>query len=105
MIVIAIIGILASIAIAQFQSYRRKGFNSGAVWDVKNAASAQEAYYVDFREYATSLNGLEGDGLSSTEGVDLSLSAGNGAYTLISFHSEGDRTYTLTGPGGVLKSN
>ena len=105
MIVIAIIGILAAIAIPQFDSYRKKGFNSGAIWDVKNAASAQEAYYVDFKAYTGTFSDLDSYGLSETEDVEVSVNANNEAYTLVSYHSKGDKTYTLTGPGGTLKSN
>jgi len=105
MIVIAIIGILAAIAIPQFDSYRKRGYNSGAIWDVKNAATAQESYYVDYRAYTGTLNQLDGYGLSSTENVDLTLTANDESYTLVSYHSSGDKTYTLTGPGGALTSN
>ncbi len=69
MIVIAIIGILAAIAIPQFNSYRKRAYNSGAVWDVKNAATAQEAYYVDYLTYANGTDHLNGYGLSSTQNV------------------------------------
>jgi Tfp pilus assembly protein PilE len=105
MIVIAIIGILAAIAIPQFDAYRKKGFNSGAIWDVKNAAAAQEAYYVDYQAYANSRNPLDGYGLSSTEGVTLTVAGNNDAYTLVSYHESGDRTYTISGPGGSLESD
>ena len=105
MIVIAIIGILAAIAIPQFNAYRKKGYNSGAIWDVKNAAAAQEAYYVDYQTYATGRSALDGYGLSSTEGVSLTVGGNNEAYTLVSHHDSGDKTYTLTGPGGPLTSN
>ena len=47
MIVIAIIGILAAIAIPQFSAYRTRSYNSSAQADLRNAATAQEAYYVD----------------------------------------------------------
>ncbi len=47
MIVIAIIGILAAIAIPQFSAYRVRSFNSAAQSDLRNAATAQEAYFVD----------------------------------------------------------
>ena len=40
MIVIAIISILASIAIPQFQAYRVRAFNASANADIKNAYSA-----------------------------------------------------------------
>lgn len=51
MIVIAIIGILAAIAIPQFSSYRAKSFNSAAVSDVRNARTDLEAHYAEFEEY------------------------------------------------------
>lgn len=105
MIVIAIIGILAAIAIPQYDAYRKKSYNSGAVWDVRNAASAQEAYYVDYQAYATGSGGLAVYGLSSTEDVTLTISADSDAYTLVSYHGSGDKTYTLTGPGGALTNN
>ena len=105
MIVIAIIGILAAIAIPQFDAYRKKGYNAGAVWDIKNAAAAQEAYYVDYQSYTTDTGGLRVYGLSSTEDVDLTVGGGNDGYTLVAYHSKGDKTYTLEGPGGALKSD
>lgn len=105
MVVVAIIGVLAAIAILQFDAYRKKGYESGAVWDVKNAAAAQEAYYVDYQTYATSRNLLDGYGLSSTEGVTLTIACNKDAYTLVSYHAKGGKTYTLTGPGGSLTSN
>lgn len=40
MIVIAIIGILAAIAIPQFSEYRKKAFDTGAQSDAKNFLSA-----------------------------------------------------------------
>lgn len=105
MIVIAIIGILAAIAIPQFDSYRKKGYNAGAKWDVKNAAAAQEVYYVDYQSYTTDTGGLRVYGLSSTEDVDLAIGAGDDGYTLVAYHSKGDKTYTLEGPGGALRSD
>jgi type IV pilus assembly protein PilA len=51
MIVIAIIGILAAIAIPQFSAYRVRAFNAAALSDLKNAITAQEAYFVDSQTY------------------------------------------------------
>ena len=47
MIVIAIIGILAAIAIPQFTAYRQRGYNASAKSDVKNCYTAAQAYFSD----------------------------------------------------------
>ena len=54
MIVVAIIGILAAIAIPQFASYRQKAFNSAAQSDLKNAKTNVEAFYADNYYYPQS---------------------------------------------------
>src|SRR4029077_4032324 len=53
LVVVAIIGILAAIAIPQFSAYRKRGFDGRAASDVRNAATAQEAYFVDNNKYNT----------------------------------------------------
>jgi len=51
MIVIAIIGILAAIAIPQFASYRAKSYNTASVSDIRNLRTDLEAYYAEWDEY------------------------------------------------------
>jgi prepilin-type N-terminal cleavage/methylation domain-containing protein len=51
MIVIAIIGILAAIAIPQFSKYRIRAYNSAAEGDCRNTKLAYEAFYADFDQY------------------------------------------------------
>jgi type IV pilus assembly protein PilA len=48
MIVIAIIGILAAIAIPQFSAYKQRGYNVAAKSDAKNAYTAAQAYFTDY---------------------------------------------------------
>ncbi|MBM4271760.1 MAG: prepilin-type N-terminal cleavage/methylation domain-containing protein [Deltaproteobacteria bacterium] len=48
MIVIAIIGILAAIAIPQFTAYRQRGYNSSARSDVRNAYTSAQLYFHDY---------------------------------------------------------
>ncbi len=47
MIVIAIIGILAAIAIPQFQAYRARGYAASMIADGKNAHTAVAAWMAD----------------------------------------------------------
>jgi len=51
MIVIAIIGILAAIAIPQFASYRERGTKSTAISDAKNIANLIETYFSDNQSF------------------------------------------------------
>jgi prepilin-type N-terminal cleavage/methylation domain-containing protein len=51
LVVVAIIGILAAIAIPQFAAYRARGFNARVEADARNAATAEEAYFVDNDAY------------------------------------------------------
>ncbi|MBW1674642.1 MAG: prepilin-type N-terminal cleavage/methylation domain-containing protein [Deltaproteobacteria bacterium] len=105
MIVIAIIGILAAIAIPQFSAYRIRAFNSAATADLRNAATAQEAYFVDEQEYATVTGTLIGAtyGLYLSENVVFGITtATTSGYTMTASHPKGNKTYTLTGPGGKI---
>jgi prepilin-type N-terminal cleavage/methylation domain-containing protein len=106
MIVIAIIGILAAIAIPQFSAYRARSYNSAAQADLRNAATAQEAYFVDEDTYTDVLDTLIGTtyGLYTSRNVNLTITSGasNQAYTMISNHPSGTATYTLEGPGGTI---
>ena len=52
LIVVAIIGILAAIAIPQFAAYRVRAFNSSALTDVKNLATAEAAFFADWQGFA-----------------------------------------------------
>ena len=104
MIVIAIIGILAAIAIPQFAAYRKRSYNAGANADLRNAATAQEAYYADNMTYTSSSALLVGTyGLYTTAGVVISLCSGDvNSYTMRAYHSSGDITYSINGPGGSV---
>ncbi len=51
LIVIAIIGILAAIAIPQYSKYRQRAFNSAALSDLRNFKTSMETYYADNQEY------------------------------------------------------
>ncbi len=53
LVVVAIIGILAAIAIPQFAEYRERGFRARVSSDVRSAATAQEAAFVDTNTYAS----------------------------------------------------
>ena len=75
LVVVAIIGILAAIAIPQFAAYRAKGFDARAASDCRNAATAEEAYFVDNASYSSTASALPGFVQSANVTVTLSGSA------------------------------
>jgi prepilin-type N-terminal cleavage/methylation domain-containing protein len=80
LVVVAIIGILAAIAIPQFAAYRQRAFDARANSDLRNAATAEEAYFATNRVYvngALSTGFLPGFVLSTT--VQGAMVANNGA--------------------------
>jgi len=114
MIVVAIIGILAAIAIPQFASYRIKAFNAAASADAKNGTTAFEAFYSDIYQYPSAVApAAVGPGnqllvspnhlaAASTEkwnyskGVWIKSTSGgtsNATYALVAKHDAGDIKY------------
>ncbi len=102
MIVIAIIGILAAIAIPQFASYRKRGYNSSAQADLKNLATAEEAYFTDQYKYTNAAGDLTGStyGFKTSAGINLNITAANTTdFTATAYHEGGDTTYTVHSGG------
>ncbi len=63
MIVIAIIGILAAIAIPQFAAYRIRGYNASAQSDVRNLSTSEAAFFSDWQTFGiTAAAALPGGG-------------------------------------------
>ena len=109
MIVIAIIGILAAIAIPQFSAYRTRSYNSAAQADLRNAATGQEAYFVDFATYADTTGELVAHthayGYYASDKVALTITAAStdsAGYVMRTVHSSGDATFLISGPGGTV---
>jgi type IV pilus assembly protein PilA len=53
LIVVVIIGILAAIAIPKFANTKQKAVKASMISDLRNLATAQEAFYADSTKYAT----------------------------------------------------
>jgi prepilin-type N-terminal cleavage/methylation domain-containing protein len=104
MIVIAIIGILVAIAIPQFATYRSRGFNALSESDLKNMCIAQEAYFADNQIYTPNLADLVAYGYTQSPAVAPTiLGANNLSYSMSASHSSGDRTWSISGPGGQIQ--
>jgi hypothetical protein len=105
-LVVFLIGMLAAIAIPQFAAFRVRSYNAAAQADLRNTATAQEAYYVDNETYTDSIESLtESYGYYPNQGVTVEIiSAGEYNYHMIAFHEKGTITYQIIGPGGVIES-
>ena len=102
MIVIAIIGILAAIAIPNFVSYRKRGYDSAANADAKNGYTAAQAYFTDYPSGSINTTALSGYGYKSTASVTLTISnSTQGGLVLTTKHASGDKTYTVDSAGAI----
>jgi type IV pilus assembly protein PilA len=105
MIVIAIIGILAAIAIPNFISYRRRAYNSSANADAKNVYTSAQAYYTDHPSGAPSLANLVTYGFRQTANVTVTVNSGTqSTFQAITTHTAGDKTFTVAHDGGITSS-
>ncbi len=73
MIVIAIIGILAAIAVPQFVAYRKRGYVAYLNSDVKNAYTLTLAYLSEHPNGAVTLAALEEAGYHPSDGITTEL--------------------------------
>ncbi len=102
MIVIAIIGVLAAIAIPNFISYREQAYNSAANSDVKNAYTAAQAYFIDSPTGSVTLDPvLLNYGFRQTDDVTVQTSGTQETLQIVTFHLSGDRTYTAIEDGTI----
>jgi prepilin-type N-terminal cleavage/methylation domain-containing protein len=72
-VVVAVVGILAAIAIQQFQLHRARAIDASMRSDLKNAAMAMESYYGEFLEYPNTQAAILLVGYRNTSGVSLTI--------------------------------
>ena len=60
LVVIVLIGVLAGIAIAQYASFRSRGYDSKVAAAVRGIATGEEAYYAENRVYAADVDDIHG---------------------------------------------
>jgi len=94
MIVIAIIGILAAIAIPQFIQYRKRGYVAAINSDVRNAYTAAVAYLVDHNAVADGSGDLISGGFQASKDVVTAMAFTDSANFVIT--STGNAAWALT---------
>ncbi len=89
----AILGVLALIAVPQYSMYRQKGYNTSAANDLRNVAAAQEAFFAQNAKYQSILHCTSKDsshqcvieGLPGvtklSKGVNLIINASAGGFS------------------------
>lgn len=111
LIVVAIIGLLAAIAIPQFNSYRRRGYNAVAITTLRELATAQASYYVDYKTYTDDLNKIKAanTGFKIDRGVSIlslstSFSSANGiGFRAVAKHDRSPDTFAYDITKGGLQ--
>jgi type IV pilus assembly protein PilA len=109
LVVVAIIGILAAIAIPQFSAYRARGFEAQVNSDLRNAATANEAWFASTQPsvYMPAGNFTPGvpPGFSATAGVTVTAAApGATTFVLTAVHANctNNPTWTFTSATGQI---
>jgi prepilin-type N-terminal cleavage/methylation domain-containing protein len=78
LVVIAIIGIITAVALPQFAGRQGVAYDKRLESDCRNAAAAQEGYFVDHLEYASDCAGLPG--YAKSDGVVFTDCTGDDTY-------------------------
>ena len=108
LVVIAIIGILAAIAIPQFATYRRRGYGSQVKSDMRNVATAEEAYFVNANTYlseATEIN-TQLPGYNKSADVTITAAGTETTFLLTGTHSKcnSSNVWTFASTTGAIGS-
>jgi len=86
LVVTSIIGILASIAIPQYATYRARSYDSKVMAAVRNVATGEESYYATHQGYTGNTALLTG---MVPGDVDVTISPGNSGDLATSFRVHG----------------
>jgi type IV pilus assembly protein PilA len=87
LVVVSIVGILASIAIPQYAAYRARGYDSIVESQVRHVATGQEAFFAGNSTYSNNVDDLEG--MVIDEGVEITIGPGNDGDIANSFRIHG----------------
>ncbi|HET6361980.1 MAG TPA: prepilin-type N-terminal cleavage/methylation domain-containing protein [Gemmatimonadota bacterium] len=101
LIVMLVIGVLATIALASYPFMRAKSGDAASKSDLKNAAIFQENYYATNQTYADQTN--FDAGFDGTENVTVTVtSADDGGYEMSANHAASDDSWCLSSADGAV---
>lgn len=104
LLVIAIIGILAVIAIPQIARYRSQAIDAQLKSDLRNAAVAVESYFTKKSVYPGSIDEIDGYGFRASEGVTVTMNVLSAtAFTITAEKPGGTQpSFTFTSATGSI---
>ena len=106
LVVVAIIGILAAIAIPQFSAYRKRGYEAQVKSDLRNAATAEEAYFASTQPSSYKSGALSSgtpEGLNLSAPVTMSAALSGNVFTLTATHDNcSGVTWTFSSQSGAI---
>ena len=105
LVVVAIIGILAAIAIPQFALYRQRAFDARSQADLRNAATAEEATFAVGSAYVACDQGTcqAAINFKPSSGVNLKMAlVGTTGFTGTSQHVNGATVWTYDSQNGGI---
>ena len=108
MIVIAIIGILAAIAIPNFITYRQRGYDATANSDAKNAYTAAQAYFTDYPSGEVTVPKITAYGYVQSGSVSVTIGGSadtQSTLAIVSNHTSGSKLYTINSAGAITSAN
>ena len=104
LIVVAVLGILAVVAIPQFAMHRRGSFDARSRADLRTAAAAEEGLSAQGLAYRSCADAAACQaafqGYTGSPGVELAMSATGEAFTGMSLHPEGRKRYSYDSRAG-----
>lgn len=107
LVVMAIVGSLVAISLPQYASYKRRAFDTRASMDLRTAALAEEAYFVDAEHYlsCSEANCSVLPGIAHlSEGVRLTITATSSGFTGTASHPLGSgKIFRWESNGGGMR--
>jgi len=97
LVVVVIIGILASVVVPRWQSTREKAFVAAMKSDLRNLASAEEAYFYDYATYTTNVSALPTFSLSRGVAVVVNQSTIGGWSATVSHANSARQCFLYIG--------
>lgn len=103
-VVVAVLGILAAIAVQQFQVHRARAIDASMRSDLKNAAMAMESYYGEYLAYPNTEAAILAVGYRKTGGVTLSINLTSpSTFTVTAARQHGSQpSFTFDSSTGLI---